>query len=366
MKKYFALVLFLIFPGYVWACSSGLNYGDVSITNLPPKILLSAGNYSAGTVIYDSGKIYHAETSVLNCTGSLYARFSWAPGVANALVGNNIYATSVPGVGLRVKVWLNTTGKYNGSSTAFKADSSEHYIGDNDFSLGSTTIFSYYASTNYSPVYQLQLVATGGTIPSNSSLSFTDPISTVAIKDSEGEFVISQLHISGTTKIELVPMGCTANTAALNFQMGSVKTSEFNLSNKVGSVQQTLTLTCEPGTNVLMWVTATEAEGDNPDRTVIALTPGENTATGVGVQLSIGRTTLSLNDSLYLAFPYSDRTSVTNPEAEASYSIFTTPDNPGGASASNSLTFTANYYKTGDTVTPGTANASGTITFIYQ
>ncbi|MGE5989333.1 fimbrial protein [Klebsiella michiganensis] len=172
--------------------------------------------------------------------------------------------------------------------------------------------------------------------------------------------------MSGTTKIELVPMGCTANTAALNFQMGSVKTSEFNLSNKVGSVQQTLTLTCEPGTNVLMWVTATEAEGDNPDRTVIALTPGENTATGVGVQLSIGRTTLSLNDSLYLAFPYSDRTSVTNPEAEASYSIFTTPDNPGGASASNSLTFTANYYKTGDTVTPGTANASGTITFIYQ
>lgn len=28
--------------------------------------------------------------------------------------------------------------------------------------------------------------------------------------------------------------------------------------------------------------------------------------------------------------------------------------------------FTANYYKTGSKVTPGIANASGTITFTYQ
>lgn len=366
MKKYFLLVLLLISPCYVWACNYGLNGGDVFIANLPPKILLSAGSYSSGTVIYDSGKIYHSQTDVLNCTGNLYARFTWTSGMANALIGNNIYATSVPGVGVRVNVWLNTTGEYGGSSTPFNADSSEHHIGDADFSLGKTTLFVHYAHTNYSPVYQLQLVATGGKINSNSSLSFTDPVSTVAIKDSEGEFVISQLHISGTTNIQLVPMGCTASTTALNFPMGSVKTSEFNLSNKVGSAQQTLTLTCEPGTNVQMRISATEAEGDNPDHTVIALTPGENVATGVGVQLNLNGTPLSVNTSTYRVFDPINRTTVTNSEAEAGYTIFSDPNNTGGASGTDTLYFSTNYYKTGSEVTPGTANASGTITFTYN
>lgn len=366
MKKFFLLVLFLLSPGYVWACGYGLNYGDVSITNLPSKLLLSAGNYSPGTVIYDSGKIYHPKTSVLDCTGSLYALFTWSPGIATTLVGNNIYETSVPGIGIRVNVWLNTTGEYDGVSSVFNVDNSEHHIGDADFPLVKPGFFAFSASTNYSPVYQLQLVATGGSIASNSSLSFTDPVSTVAMKDSNGELVISQLHISGTTHIQLVPMGCTASTAALNFQMGSVKTSEFNVSNKVGSVHQTLTLTCEPGTFVTMRVTATEAEGDNPGHSVIALTPGENVATGVGVQLNIFDTALAVNNSIYRVFAESKRTTVTNSEAEASYSIFTDPDNPGGAEASNTLTFTANYYKYGTEVTPGEANASGTLTFSYN
>ncbi|EML2680392.1 MULTISPECIES: type 1 fimbrial protein [Klebsiella] len=366
MKKYFLLVLFLISPGYVWACLYGLNYGDVSISNLPAKILLSAGSYTSGTVIYDSGKIYHQKTNVLNCAGDLHARFTWSSGIATTLIGNNIYATSVPGIGIRVKVWLNTTGEYDGESTSFKVDNSEHHIGDADFPLGIPGFVAFNTSTNYSPVYQLQLVATGGNIDTNRSLSFTDPVSTVAIKDSNGELVISQLHISGTTNIQLVPMGCTASTAALNFQMGSVKTSEFSFSNKVGSVQQTFTLTCEPGTNVAIRVTAAEAEGDNPDHSVIALTPGENVATGVGVQLSIDGIPLAVNNATYQVFADSKRTTITNPEAEASYSIFTEPDNPGGAAATNSLTFTANYYKYGSEVTPGEANASGTLTFIYN
>ena len=146
--------------------------------------------------------------------------------------------------------------------------------------------------------------------------------------------------------------------------MGSVKTSECTLSSKVGSAQQALTLTCEPGTNVMMRVNATEAEGDNPERSVMALTAGENVATGVGVQLNINGAPLSLNTN-YSVFK-SNRTTITNSGAEASYSIFTTPDSPGGASGSDTLNFSTNYYKTGAEVTPGTANASGTITFIYN
>lgn len=365
MKKYILLLLILVFPVYGWSCSAGTNYGDVTMANLPEQILINAGSYSAGTVLYDSGRITRSTTQVWNCEGNIYARFEWSSANAGALTGDHIYTTSVPGIGLRVKVWLNITGEYDGDNDDFNPDYSVHYIGDSEFYLGKPQGFlDYYATTNYSPAYQLQLVATGGAIASNSSLSIKDPVSSVSLKDSTGTMVISQLHITGTTKIKLTPMGCTAGATALNFPMGSVKTSEFNLSSKVGSARQTLTLSCEPGTNISMRVTATEAEGDNPNRTVIALTAGENVATGVGVQLSLDGKEIPLNTSFYISS--SSRSVTMNPDAEASYATFTYPDNPGGAAASNTLTFSANYYKTGAEVTPGAANASGTITFIYN
>lgn len=367
MFKNILLLLALSFPVYGWSCTSGTNYGDVTMTSLPEQILVNAGSYSAGTVLYDSGQISRSQTYVLNCEGNIYARFAWSSDNALSSVSDGIYTTNVPGIGLRVKVWLNVTGEHDGDTDDFNADYSQHYIGDADFYLGKPSGFlDYWAATYYTPKYQLQLVATGGAIASNSSLTLKDPISSVSLKDSAGTMVISQLHITGTTKIQLTPMGCNASTSSLNFPMGTVKTSEFNLSNKAGSAQQTLTLTCEPGTNVTMRISATEAEGDNPDHTVIALTPGENVATGVGVQLNVKGTTLSLNTSTYRVFDQANRTTVTNSGADASYTIFTDPNNTGGAEGTNTLIFSTNYYKTGSEVTPGTANASGTITFTYN
>ncbi|HDG1131489.1 TPA: fimbrial assembly protein, partial [Klebsiella aerogenes] len=45
---------------------------------------------------------------------------------------------------------------------------------------------------------------------------------------------------------------------------------------------------------------------------------------------------------------------------------YTDATNPGGASANETLTFRANYHKIGETITPGTANATGTITLQYN
>lgn len=365
MKKYILLLLACLAPIYSWACETGTNYGDVSMANLPAKILINAGSYSTGTVLYDSGKLTHPTTYFINCQGSIYSNLAWSSGNAGSLIGDNIYTTSVPGIGIRVKVWLNITGEYNGDNNDFTPDYNEQHIGDADFYLGKPTgLLDFWAGTYYAPTYQVQLVATGGAIASNSTLTLGEPISTVSVRDDHGTMVISQLHVTGSTKIQLTPMGCNVSSTTLNFPMGSVKTSEFTLSSKVGSAQQALTLTCEPGTNVMMRVNATEAEGDNPERSVMALTAGENVATGVGVQLNINGAPLSLNTN-YSVFK-SNRTTITNSGAEASYSIFTTPDSPGGASGSDTLNFSTNYYKTGAEVTPGTANASGTITFIYN
>lgn len=251
MKNFILLLLVCLLPTCSWACKTGVNSGDIALTNLPPQILVNAGSYSAGTILYDSGQITHPTTSITDCRGWLYALFGWNSGNAGTLVGDHIYSTSVQGIGIRVKFWLNITGEYGGDTDDFNADYSVHHIGDEDLYLGKPNGYlDDKASTYYAPTYQVQLVATGGAIASNSTLTLADPISTVSILDLDGTMAISQLHVTGSTKIKLTPMGCFVDSTALNFQMGSVKTSEFNLSNKVGSVQQTLTLTCEPGTNV--------------------------------------------------------------------------------------------------------------------
>ncbi|QRF12306.1 type 1 fimbrial protein [Klebsiella africana] len=365
MKKLILLFMMILVPSYSWAICGGVNYGDVSMTNLPEKILVNAGSYTAGTILYDSGKITRSQTEMTNCEGSIYAVFAWSSNNAGALVGDNIYATSVQGIGIRVKVWLNISGEYDGDTDDFSPDSQVHYIGDVNYYLGKPSGFiDYYASTHYTPAYQLQLVATGGVIASNSTLSFSDPVATVSAKDRQGTVSISRLHISGTTSIQLIPMGCITNSSGLNFAMGSVNASEFNTATKVGSAREYLTLSCEPGTNVSMRVVAAQASGDNPDNTVMALTAETNAATGVGVQLNLKGEALPLNTDISLYT--SNRTTVTNSGADASYSYFTNPDSPGGAAAMQTLAFSTNYYKTGSTVTPGTANATGVITFTYN
>ena len=69
MKKSILLLLACLLPAYSWACKTGANSGDIALTNLPPQILVNAGSYSAGTILYDSGQITHPTTSLTDCRG---------------------------------------------------------------------------------------------------------------------------------------------------------------------------------------------------------------------------------------------------------------------------------------------------------
>lgn len=127
MKRVFLLLLWLS-PVCGWACSNYINGGDVTIANLPPRILLSANNYTAGTILYDSGKITGPQTSMNNCNGGIYAQFKWASSMVGSHTSDHIYTTSVPGIGIRIKVWLNVTGQMEGYNTQIKPDYSEHWL----------------------------------------------------------------------------------------------------------------------------------------------------------------------------------------------------------------------------------------------
>lgn len=362
MKIIFLLISILPIPG--WACTGVLNGSDLTITTLPQTVLLSAGNYSAGTVLYDSGQIRAPSSVILNCRGEVYANVVWRDSMVGGLTSDKTYSTSTPGVGIKVKLWINASGTHEGSGGNLNPDTSVHYVGDTKFYLGTTSLFTPYVSSNYIPLYQLQLIATGGAIASNSAISFNGPLAELYTSDNDANLTLSRLFISGTTRLQLVPMGCNTDTASLNFDMGSINVTEFNTKTKVGSADKTLTLTCEPGTNVNLRITATGATGDNQNNSVMALTAGEKSASGVGVQLSLNSETLPLNTDLTLYT--SNRTKMSSPSTTNTYTVFTDLGNPGGASGTNTLTFTANYYKTLATVLAGDANASGTLTFTYN
>ena len=92
------------------------------------------------------------------------------------------------------------------------------------------------------------------------------------------------------TNVTIKAMGCNADVSSINFAFGSIKMAEFDSTTKIAAPDtQTVTLSCESGTNVSLSLNATPAAGNNANNTVIALT-GEGSAdvaSGIGVQLGL-------------------------------------------------------------------------------
>ncbi|ELY2672136.1 type 1 fimbrial protein [Cronobacter sakazakii] len=336
---------------------------SVSSVHLPEHIVVESGSYAQDTVLYDSGYIAGSDDKVTihNCNMGYFVGFIYlnAPQTGDSL-GGHIYPTNLDGVGVRVFT-LNQAGPYDDETTI-----------DNDWRNGDGSLFGSSHTLNGS-AYRLQLVATGGKI-SSGRLILPSPLARVDFREREnissnGD-IASQLDVSSSA-VDVKAMGCTADTASLNFVMGDIDAAAFDNNSQVGEAQKTVTLSCEPGTNVTLEVQAPQAGGDTANNTVIALsdTGASDVATGVGVQLNLklasggydsGKAGLPIGTSIPLL------TSQRTYDVERRYSYFTDPANPGGAGASETLLFTANYYKTGAEVTPGKANAAGTLTLSYN
>lgn len=136
--------------------------------------------------------------------------------------------------------------------------------------------------------------------------------------------------------------------------------AEFDSTTKIAAPDtQTVTLSCESGTNVSLSLNGTPAAGNNANNTVIALTGEGNAdvASGIGVQLGLqssgynsGSNGLPLNQSITL---------FSSSRNGSTYSS-------GGTGSQEQLIFSASYFKTGAVVTAGSANSSASITLTYN
>ncbi|MGR7055548.1 type 1 fimbrial protein [Klebsiella aerogenes] len=375
---YATLLLLGLFPLAAQAvCHRTDDTPSQSYVAMPQQLLVSSKNYAPGEILYDSGYMSGGTTTIKNCAGSYYVGFHYAGALTTASpLQDNVYPLSngstATGLGIRVYT-INQAGPFD-DERAIDNSWQEHDAGaGSDHTLNNSA-------------YRVQIIATGGPITSGtfnvpSPLARVDYRETQSIDSSDGD-IASTLTLS-TTTVEVHAMGCTADVASLNFPMGDVEVSAFDSTGYVYSgPEKNVNLTCEPGTNVSMTMNAATVAGD--DSTIALSDNGDgSTATGVGVQLerklpnggfyvlmSAGQTipifyskrsdtsTWSAGTDADGATPFSGDTGTASTYADAT--------NPGGASANETLTFRANYHKIGETITPGTANATGTITLQYN
>lgn len=356
IKLFLVLTLALFFStvGHT-ACQRGGGLFDdkdisTSLASLPPSIVITNDNYTAGTVIATTGwsQGNNDQLTIQGCGRSYVVGFFYlgSPQV-EAAAGTQIMPTNIKGLGVRVTA-MNQAGPNDGATVV-----------DNNWHSGSGSREDH---TLRNSQYLVELVATGGPITPG-TLQISGTLAQVEFRESASHSAdgdVASNIVLQNTQIVIKAVGCNADTSQINFNFNTLNVTDFDAQTRAGSApDQTVNLTCEPGTNVSLSVTAVEASGDNANHTVMALTGAGNSdvASGIGVQLGLkARTYDSGSDGL----PLNKNVAVVS--STRSGSEYTS----GGAQAQEQLVFSAVYYKTAATVTAGNANATATLTLTYN
>ena len=352
------LILFILFILFsqqsLAACARGGGiFADKSISTstiaLPANLIVESRNYTAGETLYDSGwkSGSNSDLTISGCGRNYVVGFFYLnnPQV-DSPAGTQVMPTNITGLGVRVTA-QNQAGPYDSAMPI----ENNWYTGDrgSDHEL-------------HNSQYKVELVTLGGPI-SSGHLTFGSPLAQVEFRESSSHSangdVASNVALTNTN-VAIKAMGCNADVSSINFAFGSIKMAEFDSTTKIAAPDtQTVTLSCESGTNVSLSLNATPAAGNNGNNTVIALTGEGNTdvANGLGVQLGLqssgynsGNNGLPLNQNITL---------FTSSRNGSTYTS-------GGTSAQEQLIFSASYFKTGSLVTAGSANASASLTLTYN
>lgn len=355
INQLFFFILFILFsqPSFANCARGGGIFADKSISTstivLPANVVVESRSYSAGEPLYDSGwkSGSNSDLTISGCGRNYVVGFFYLNGPqVDSPGGTQVMPTNIPGLGVRVTA-QNQAGPYDG---AMPIDNNWH-DGDrgSDHELRNSQ-------------YKVELVALGGPI-SSGQLSFGSPLAQVEFRESRSHTaygdVASNVALTNTN-VTIKAMGCNADVSSINFAFGSIKMAEFDSTTKIAAPDtQTVTLSCESGTNVSLSLNGTPAAGNNANNTVIALTGEGNAdvASGIGVQLGLqssgynsGSNGLPLNQSITL---------FSSSRNGSTYSS-------GGTGSQEQLIFSASYFKTGAVVTAGSANSSASITLTYN
>lgn len=224
-----------------------------------------------------------------------------------SLDGNQIYASGVEGVGIKVKVRGEyvRTGGYRWETTV-----------DSDGAI------------RYNPELEVILVKTGAITPGTLALG---PLFTVAINNSNEPALTYNLSSGNIMQASCEVTG----SSRIPVQMGEAKVSDFHgKGSTLTPVNIQIPLQCNSNAKVHISLAATSSQGKG----IIDLASGG--AQGVGIQLKLHSAPIEFERTLFVA----------QATEQGNFSI----------------PLTAAYMQIGDKITPGDANAVANFTITYE
>ncbi|EOV8484957.1 fimbrial protein [Klebsiella aerogenes] len=351
MRKFFliissltVIIISLLFNLSLAACSfnSGATY---NITMSLPSTLTKPTNSYIGTVLWSSGWVKTGGgVSSVSCNNS----GEWTMGDLESVITskgksigfNDVFNTTVPGVGIRIYYCKDSTcgappsGAYMGKAITGTVESKtpfESYIGPGPF-------------PNINSQYYVELIATSGKIGSG-----VINLSNQVASSYYGALKTSRLLLSGTSSIK--GSSCTVNSdsKSISVRLPPAERKNFTQdSNVVYNLNKAQTfninLTCEKDLIISYRIDATPAAPN-----VISNASGDGMAQGVGLQLFKGDHSSTTIQSLGAWENLSATSTTMNSEAV-------------------SIPFTVRYYRTAaspDDITSGRVSAIATFSLLY-
>ncbi|WP_446029951.1 fimbrial protein [Lelliottia amnigena] len=311
------LLLFVMLEFFVQSvqasCLEVEQPATVNFNNTSP-IIVPQGT-PVGTVIYSAQ--VHAEfvLSKQSCT-SLETQNDVLQGYDTGLEDENyspVFSTNIKGIGY--SFFAPYVGRFDNGRWSAKPVSQIFAPESNDYTLRITaTSKDIGTGTINSGLYGDRRVGEPGGYPL---------------------ITLANLYIYGGNVVSV----CSVKDANISVPMGTVNDSQFS---GPGSSSEekgfSVNVNCPANSNVYVTMGGT-SDPDMTDGSVLALTPGEGNATGVGAQILYDHTPLKLNEKLFMK------------------------QTAGG---DESLQFSARYIQTKPSITPGHANATGTLTITYE
>jgi type 1 fimbria pilin len=310
-----------------------------------PSLNTVARNAPVGTILWDSGWQQTASTAQVQCDQGAQLVIGYTSSMTQSSLPY-LYQTSIPGVGIRAGF------SYSTDSNCW--DPLESLAGQFGGTNGCAWLLQpspgtqpgFAAPIGIAPVannYRVELVVIGPLQSGNYAAAFPSPTATAQF----GTTIVSEVTFSNTT-VSIQTLGCQVqNNGIVMVPLPTISTSALPT---VGATATPtafqIPLLCDSGVKVSYELDGTLDPAVNPAYGVLANQVGSGYATGVGVQLLQGTTSLA---------PV-----LLNQPPSAVYITTTSNNQPVN------IPFVARYYRTSGTMTPGQVHATATIYMTYQ
>ncbi|WPG40098.1 fimbrial protein [Variovorax sp. EBFNA2] len=321
-----ALASLVAWPGAANAalCSSSTGQPGIVLFPVTGPVTVDP-SVAVGTTLVRPVTVFSATPPVtITCPaqGTSSVGIQWTG--AGPYLGNNIYATNIPGIGVRL-FWDR------GATVPF----------------ATTGPASFKTATSWGGSVAMAVVKTG---PITRGGSLTGEVATLTYPTLEG-FQIGSVRINGSIVINPGRPTCAVTTPSVAVRLGNVSKDKFK---GVGSTSQgepfNIGLNCAGGiTGITTAISVTLTDPTNPDNrsNTLSLSPA-STASGVGIQILKGATVLSYG-----------------PDSSAPG----TQNQWSAGSSGNGLfdvPLIGRYVQTSPTIKPGSASGRATFTLSYQ